>query len=273
MKGEPLRLLVLGAHPDDAEFHCGGLAARWCRLGRQVRMVSVTDGRCGHHQIPPEQLVAVRRREAGEAAGRIGAQWEVWDFPDGALQPTLDVRHRIIREIRSYRPDLVITHRPWDYHPDHRAVGQAVQDACYLVTVPHVLPEVPALRRDPVVACMVDLFTRPCPMSPDVIVDVEQEAEAILGMLACHQSQFFQWLPYNQGLEAEVPEDTDGRMAFLRTWYGRQMQRRVEHFRQALVEHFGSAQADRIKWIEVYEISQYGAPLDATRRKVLFPCE
>ncbi|HUG90842.1 MAG TPA: PIG-L family deacetylase, partial [Planctomycetaceae bacterium] len=154
------RLLVLGAHPDDAEFHAGGLVSIYRRLGRAVKIVSVTDGSSGHHERRPEELRVIRAAEAAASGAVIGAESAVWDFRDGSLQPTLQVRERIIAEIRAYRPDLVLTHRPNDYHPDHRAVGQAVQDASYMVTVPPVVPHVPALRRDPVVAYMSDLFTR-----------------------------------------------------------------------------------------------------------------
>ena len=136
-------------------------------------MISVTDGGAGHHRLPRDELVGLRRREAEEAAAVIGATAETWDFPDGALQPTLAVREAIIREIRVFQPDLVLTHRTCDYHPDHRAVGQAVQDASYMVTVPLVLPATPHLRRDPVVAYMVDLFTKPCRFEPHALLDIE----------------------------------------------------------------------------------------------------
>ena len=147
MLDAPLRLLIIGAHPDDAEFHAGGLATIYRRQGHTVKMISVTDGRSGHHRYQPAELAEVRRRESLAAAAVIGATCDIWSFPDGALQPTLEVRELVIREIRAFRPDLVLTHRPNDYHPDHRAVGQVVQDASYMVTVPLVAPDVPALCR------------------------------------------------------------------------------------------------------------------------------
>ena len=133
------RLLVLGAHPDDADVHAGGLIARHRKLGHEVKMVSVTDGAAGHHTIGAEELSALRREEAAAAGRVVGAAYEVWDFPDGHLVNTLDLRYRIIAEIRRFAPDLVLTHRTCDYHPDHRAVGEAVQDATFLVRVPKVV--------------------------------------------------------------------------------------------------------------------------------------
>ncbi|RPI87611.1 MAG: PIG-L family deacetylase, partial [Planctomycetaceae bacterium] len=198
MSNNPLRLLILGAHPDDAEYHAGGLAAIYRRAGHVVKLVSVTNGQSGHYAVSGPELTAIRRAEAARSAAVIGALAEVWDFPDGRLEPTLELRERIIREIRGFQPDLVLTHRTCDYHPDHRAVGLAVQDASYLVTVPPICSDVPVLRRDPVVACMNDLFTRPCALAPDVVIDVTCELATIVAMCACHESQFFDWLPFNQ---------------------------------------------------------------------------
>ena len=103
MAAEKLNLLVLGAHPDDAEFHAGGLILKYARAGHHVKIVSVTDGSAGHHEKDPQQLVHARREEADAVARRLGVQYDIWEFPDGRLQPTLEVRNRIIREIRQYR--------------------------------------------------------------------------------------------------------------------------------------------------------------------------
>src|SRR3954467_2045265 len=95
----PLRILVIGAHPDDADIKAGGTAARWCDLGQVVRMVSLTDGRAGHQTMRGPEL-ALRRRAEGEAAAAvIGATYEVLDIPDGGLDDRLENRHRIIRLI------------------------------------------------------------------------------------------------------------------------------------------------------------------------------
>lgn len=215
MAESPVRLLVLGAHPDDAEFHAGGLITHYRRLGHIVKIVSVTDGAAGHQRIPPAELTRIRRSEAADVGRQTGCEYEVWDFPDGELQPTLEVRRQIIREIRMFAPDLVLTHRTCDYHPDHRAVGLAVQDASYMVTVPHAVPEVPALRADPIVASMNDLFTKPCSLQPDVVLDIGPFLPEILRMLSCHASQVFDWLPYNLRVEDSLPTDFAGRMEWL----------------------------------------------------------
>jgi LmbE family N-acetylglucosaminyl deacetylase len=271
MSAAPPRVLVLGAHPDDAEFHAGGLAAFMRGAGHEVKFVSVTDGGAGHHMLQPAELRAARKREAAAAGRVIGVEYEVWENPDGALLPTLEVRAQMIAEIRRFQPELVLTHRPCDYHPDHRAVAQAVQDACYMVTVPLVVPEVPALRRDPVVAYMVDTFTRPVSLRPDVLVDVGEQLEAIVSMLACHVSQVFQWLPYNARQEETLPESDDERRVWLRNWFLSRVRSRADLFRAELVDLYGAEHGNRVEACEALEVSEYAAPLDEEKRSRLFP--
>ena len=271
MSSAPLRLLILGAHPDDAEYFAGGLATLYRRLGHTVKMVSLSNGAAGHHREFGPGL-ALRRREEAAAAGRvIGAEYITWDFPDGRLQPTLELREAVIREIRSFQPDLVLTHRTNDYHPDHRAVGQVVADASYMVTVPSVATDVPALRCDPVVAFMPDRFTKPTPLQPDVVVDVTACADAIIDMLACHRSQFYEWVTYNRRVENEFPTDETQRKEYLREWYLGMLTANTERYRAELVRVFGPERGRAIRYAEVFEISEYASPLDAAARKRLFP--
>ncbi|MEQ8787285.1 MAG: PIG-L deacetylase family protein [Pirellulaceae bacterium] len=269
MSDAPLKLLILGAHPDDAEYHAGGIAALYRQAGHTVKMVSVTDGGAGHHRRASEELVALRRLEAAAAGEVIGAEYVTWDFPDGALQPTLEVRRRIIREIRTYQPDLVLTHRTNDYHPDHRAVGQAVQDASYMVTVPLVEPDVPSLRRDPVVAYMPDLFTRPCPLRADVVLDIEPYFDAIVNMLACHRSQVFEFLPYNERIDDQVPSSAPEQLAWLRQWVRSHLAPRADRFDEALTAAYGE-RANSLTLIEVFEVSEYAGKFDDEARRRLF---
>jgi N-acetylglucosamine malate deacetylase 1 len=261
------RVLVLGAHPDDAEVYAGGLIVRHCNLGHVVRIVSVTDGRSGHFKVPPSRLVEIRRTEAARAGEVIGAEYHTWDFPDGSLLPDIATREAIIRQIRNFKPDLVLTHRPNDYHPDHRAVGQAVQDASYMVTVPHVCPDTVALRADPVVAYMCDTFTRPNILRADIVLNVEQEFETALRMAACHRSQFYEWLPYHDGKLDLVPNSEDGKLAMLRAWLREYVSRRHQHFSDAI----SSLKIAVENAIEVFEVSEYARTLDDEMKQRLFP--
>jgi LmbE family N-acetylglucosaminyl deacetylase len=271
MPDETNRLLILGAHPDDAEFACGGLASIYRKMGHAVKMISVTNGQSGHHEKSGQELVDIRRAEAAASGKVIDAPYEVWDFPDGYLQPTIEVRERIIKEIRTFKPDLVLTHRPNDYHPDHRAVGQAVQDASYMVTVPPVVPEVPFLRTDPIVGYLPDLFTKPTPLQPDVIVDITDAIGTITQMLGCHTSQVFEWLPFNEGKLDKVPKSDDDRSLWLRGWVQSNLELRTERFRSAIEAAYGQQDALGIAFIEVFEISEYAGNMDGAARRRLFP--
>jgi LmbE family N-acetylglucosaminyl deacetylase len=270
MPTKPLKLLIIGAHPDDAELTAGGLATRYRAAGHDVKMVSVTCGDAGHHLTSGPPLAARRRREAAASAAMIGAVSEVWEHPDARLMPTLELRWQIISEIRSFAPDLVLTHRTNDYHPDHRAVGQAVQDASYLVTVPTVVADVPILRRDPVIAFLPDRFTRPNMLRADVIFDITRQLDSIVDMLACHVSQMFEWLPFNQQIEDRVPADPEGRRTWLRGWVADYLRPRSERYRPELIARYGPERGAKIEFCEHFEISEYAAPLDTAARERLF---
>lgn len=258
------RVLVLGAHPDDAEFFAGGLLARHAAAGSTLRLVSVTNGQSGHHQMPSDLLVPRRREEAKRAGQVLQADYVTWDFPDGYLMPTLELRLAIIEEIRKFGPDLVLTHRPFDYHPDHRAVGQAVQDASYMVLVPKIAPDYPPPHTEPIVAYMVDLFTRPSPFRADITLDVSDCWKSVIDMLECHESQFYEWMPWIDRISDLVPKSPEDRRAWLEEWFHEKTQGRVARFWNS---HSGPVP----KLVEAYEISEYAGKMSPQRTSELFP--
>ena len=183
-------------------------------LGHVVRLVSLTNGQAGHHAMHGGRLARRRRPRLKPPLQSIGATYEVFDHPDGELDDRLEYRLEVIRLIRSFRPDLIITHRSTDYHPDHRFTGLLVQDASYLVTVPAICPDVPHLPSCPVILYFSDAFTKPCRFEPHVVVDIDDEFDRLVAMLHCHQSQFYEWLPYNAGYLDQVPQgETPGSLA------------------------------------------------------------
>src|SRR5438270_6556348 len=186
MTEQQLRILAIGAHPDDADIKTGGTSAQWCSLGHVVRLVSLTNGQAGHQTMYGPELARRRRTEAEAAAAVIGATYEVLDHPDGELDDRLEFRQQVIRLIRAFRPDLVLTHRPTDYHPDHRFAGLLVQDASYLLTVPAICADTPHLPRTPVILYFSDAFTKPCRFEPHVLVDIGGQFDRLVGMLHCH---------------------------------------------------------------------------------------
>jgi len=271
MSTQPLRVLLIGAHPDDADIKAGGTAAKWCSLGHVVRLVSLTNGQAGHQTMSGPQLASRRRAEAQAAGAAIGATYEVFDQPDGELDDRLEFRHQVIRLIRSVRPDLIITHRSTDYHPDHRFAGLLVQDASYLLTVPAICPDVPHLAFCPVILYFSDAFTKPCRFQPHVVVDIEDEFDRIVAMLHCHRSQFYEWLPYNAGYLDQVPREEWARVQWLAEHFRERIRPLADRYRDLIIQAYGPERGERVCLIEAFEVSEYGAPLNAEARARLFP--
>lgn len=271
MNAVTLRILVIGAHPDDCEFKAGGVAALYRAGGHDVRFVSVTNGESGHHRLYGAQLVDLRRAEAAAAGQVLGIRYDLLDFRDGFLEPTLEARSQIVTLIRQYNPDLVLTHRPYDYHPDHRATGQLVCDASYLVTVPPVVPDVPALREMPTIAYLSDEFQKPCPFSPSIVVDIEPVMESVVDMLDCHRSQFYDWLAYNHNYEQELPQEPSAQRAWLGDWFRSYVAPLADKYRALATAIYGEKHGRRMKYIEAFEPCEFGTPLTEANRQRLFP--
>ena len=267
----PPRILIIGAHPDDADIKAGGTAVKWCALGCVVRLVSLTNGQAGHQTQYGPDLVRRRKAEAQAAAAVIGASYAVLDCPDGELDDRLEYRHQAIRLIRTFRPDLVITHRANDYHPDHRFTALLVQDASYLLTVPGICPDVPQLAQSPVILYFSDAFTRPCRFEPHLVVDIDAEFDRLVDMLHCHESQFYEWLPSNAGYLDDVPLGAAERRRWLAERIARRLRPLAGRYRDLLVQTYGPERGPKIRYIEAFEVSEYGAPLDEAARTRLFP--
>lgn len=266
------RLLVIGAHPDDADLHAGGLAAAYSAADRSVCFVSLTNGNAGHHEMGGGALARRRTQEAQAAGDVIGIDYEVFDIHDGELRPTLANRRAVIRLIREFDPGLVLTHRPYDYHPDHRYTSQLVQDAAYMVTVPNICPQTPALERNPVIGYMHDDFERPLPFQPDVVYRIDEVAAEKLEMIHAHESQMYEWLPYNQRMDMDaIPDDPDARLEWLRDWQFASTIRIANEYRDRLRERYGQEAGDAVQYAEAVEISEYGASLTQEAAETLFP--
>jgi LmbE family N-acetylglucosaminyl deacetylase len=265
----PLHIIAFGAHPDDCDLGAGGIAAKYAMLGHKVKFVSLTNGDVGHQTEQPEELAKRRRAEAQEAGRRIGIEYEVLDNHDGKLLPTLEVREQVIREIRQWKADIVIAPRPNDYHPDHRYTGVLVQDASYMVIVPHLVPDVPALRRNPVFLYYSDRFTRPQPFRPDIVVSIDDVFDKKIDMLDAHVSQFYEWLPWTEGVLDQVPKDPAERKKWLAKWPSAVRPLQPE-WRKALEKRYG-AKAAGIQHAEAFEITEYGHQPSEEEIRTLFP--
>ena len=265
----PLRVIVIGAHPDDADLCAGGTASLWASMGHQVKFLSLTNGDAGHQSMGGGALAIRRRAEAKESARRLGiAEYEVLDNHDGELIPSLDVRLQVIRRIRQWQADIVIIPRPNDYHPDHRNTGLVVQDAAYMVIVPNVASDTPPLKKNPYFMYCQDRFQKPSPFEPQIAVNIDAVFERKIYALDAHVSQFYEWLPWTVHRLDEVPKDLLER----RKWLASIRQRPITpEIRASLVKWYGEELGNDIQTAEAFEVCEYGRQPDEKTIRSLFP--
>jgi LmbE family N-acetylglucosaminyl deacetylase len=260
----PLRIIVFGAHPDDAEFKAGGTAAKWAKLGHKVKLVSVTNGDIGHWQSAGGPLALRRAAEVQASAKILGVTSQVLDIHDGELLPTLEHRRTLTRLIREWQADVVISHRPWDYHPDHRYVGVLVQDAAFMVTVPFFCPDTPPLKRNPVFLFSSDAFQKPYAFRADVIVAAIHELESqVYEGGASGNPEFVHSVP--------PANDQSARRAWLKERWIERQGREAQRFRDALVQWYGPERGNAVQYAEAFELCEYGRRATTEELKQLFP--
>ncbi|HCO95084.1 MAG TPA: GlcNAc-PI de-N-acetylase [Phycisphaerales bacterium] len=268
-----LRIICFGAHPDDNEFKAGGVAAMWAAQGHHVKFVSTTNGDIGHWGMAGGPLAQVRTAEVERCAEIFGIETEVLDIHDGEIMPTLENRRTIVRLIREWRADIVMCHRPNDYHPDHRYTAILVQDAGYMVTVPFFCPNVPYLRRNPVFLFYQDRFQKPNPFAADIAVGIDAVIDKKLDAALALASQTLEG--GCNGNERLYPEnDPDKRKAReqeVRQRFDRRFASTANQFREQLNGWYGQERAGKIKYAEVFEICEYGRRPSKQEIRKLFP--
>lgn len=279
-----MKILMIGAHQDDNEFRCGGLAHKYVQMGYEVRFLSLCNGCGGHHILSPEETVKTRAAESATVATLLGLQYDVWDIDDCSLVADLPTRRRLIRYIREFSPDMIITHRPNDYHADHRAAGQLVQDASYLLIVPHECSDVPAMRKTPVIMYNEDSFKNP-DFKCDIVIDVDSEIDVKLKIADINVSQVYEWLPYTKG--ETVPEGKEERFEWLKGMditskttdeevlnatrgYSVRFAKTAARFRNELIMRYGEEKGSKVRYAEAFELCEYGGKLTDELYQKLF---
>ncbi|MBO5879477.1 MAG: PIG-L family deacetylase [Clostridia bacterium] len=286
-----LKVLMIGAHPDDNDICGGGLALKYASAGHSVRFLSVCNGCGGHHVQKPADIAARRYKETQEVAKLAGIEYDVWDIPDCEVIADLETRKKLICYIREYNPDIIFTHKTNDYHADHRNTALLVQDASYLLIVPNLCPEAAPMIEMPVIMYFRNRFKNP-PFVPDMIVDIDDVIDKKYLLWNCHTSQFYEWLPYTDGIIDRVPENAEERIEWLHSPRVSRdtpcaldellaMKTECEHseareavyaarYRDLLVSRYGE-RGKKVIFAEAYETSEYGTPLTEENAKVLFP--
>jgi LmbE family N-acetylglucosaminyl deacetylase len=259
-QNNPVRVIVFGAHPDDCDLETGGIAIKYVKMGHKVKFVSMTNGDAGHQSMGGGALAKRRMAEAQEAGRRFGVEYTVFDNHDGELMPTLENRLKVIREIRNWKADIVITHPPDDYHPDHRYTSLLVQDASFMVIVPNIAPDTPPLQKNPV-------FFYSNTTDPDIAIDIDNEADQKIYAASAHESQFFEWLPWLEGTLAEVPKGKEEQLKFMKVW----LTPPGEAVRECLKKWYNEPQASKILNAEAFRLADFSRKPDHEELLKLFP--
>jgi len=279
-----MKILAIGAHQDDNEFRVGGMARKWVKAGYEVRFLSMCNGCGGHHIMTPEETTARRAKESAAVAEYLGIRYDIWNIDDCTIMADLPTRMRLIRYIREFSPDLIIAHRPNDYHADHRASAQLVADASYILTVPHTCPDVPAMRQMPVIVYNEDRFKNP-EFEGTYVVNMDDEIDTKLHIAHLNESQVYEWLPYTRCETA--PEGEKERLLFLKgmeithntsdaeiiaakSGYAVRFAKTAARFRSRLIEKYGEEKGAKIRYAEAFELSEYGRQPDRELEDALF---
>lgn len=275
-KQAPLRIIAFGAHPDDAEFKVGGTAIKWVGQGHRVKVVSMTNGDLGHFVMSGGPLARRRTEEVHRAAKILGVTSQVVDIHDGELMPTLENRKLMSRLIREWQADIVLSHRPYDYNPDHRYVGVLAHDTAFMVSVPFFTPDTPATENNPVYLHYSDSFPKPYPFQPDIVVAIDDVFERKIDALDQLVSQVYETNYSPLGKERErairsVPKDPGARRAWLVEQHGRRYAAVANQYREALIRWYGPEKGKAVRYAEAFEICQYGRVPTEEEIKQLFP--
>jgi N-acetylglucosamine malate deacetylase 1 len=267
-----LRIICFGAHPDDCELKAGGVALLWAGQGHHVKFVSVTNGDVGHWRDAGGPLARRRKAEVEAAARILGITTEVLDIHDGELLPTLENRRTITRLIREWKADIVMSHRPNDYHPDHRYTGVLVQDSAFMVGVPNFCPDVKPLKANPVFLFYSDNFQKPNPFHADIAVALDQVIDKKLAALDTLVSQFYEGGALGSAsLIPTDPQKKAQRERDVRAAFAARSQAAARKYRDVLMEWYGKEKGAQVQHAEAFEICEYGRRPDKKEIARMFP--
>jgi LmbE family N-acetylglucosaminyl deacetylase len=267
----PLRIIAFGAHPDDAELKFAGTAALFAAQGHQVKLVALTNGDVGHFAQAGGPLAQRRKAEVEACHATLGVATAVLDIHDGELMADLETRKQVVNLIREWQADIVLSHRPWDYHPDHRAVGKLVEDAAVVVAAPFYTPYTPATPRNPIFLFYSDPFLKPYPFDPIIAIGFDDIAQKKWDCIAAMPSQFGDADSWQARTRPNIPADEAGRRAVLAEGVKQRSADVANQYRNLLVKLYGEPKGRAIKYAEAFELNQYGSPATVDELKKLFP--
>ncbi len=268
--GSP-RVIAFGAHPDDAELKAAGVASLWADEGASVKFVAMTNGDIGHFEMAGGPLAQRRRDEVQECAEIMGITTEVLNIHDGELMPTLENRRTVARLIREWQADIVMSHRRYDYHPDHRYTGELVEDAAVIVAAAFFDPYSPRVEQNPIILHYSDGFEKPYPFQPDLVVGIDDAIERKLDCIRAMPSQFADAGSWQAVYSIDAPDDPEERAEYILSRMEERFAAVADTYRDRLVELYGEERGNAIRYAEAFEICQYGRQPTIDELKALFP--
>jgi LmbE family N-acetylglucosaminyl deacetylase len=268
---QPLRIIAFGAHPDDAELKASGVAALWAAAGHKVKFVAMTNGDVGHFGTAGGPLARRRAAEVAECARILGIETEVMDIHDGELTPSLENRKTMARLIRTWQADIVMGHRPYDYHPDHRYTGVLMDDSAVVVVAPFFVPDTPPTRRNPVFLYYSDGFQDPKPFTPSIVVGIDDVAEKKWACVSAMPSQFGDEDSWQGRTLPNVPRGDRERAAYLLDIVKKRNMAIADQYRDRLVSLYGAERGKKVQYAEAFQLGQYGRQPSLEDLTRLFP--
>ena len=268
-----LNIIAFGAHPDDAELKAGGVAALWAANGHKVKFVAMTNGDIGHFSQAGGPLAQRRKEEVAECARILGIETEVLDIHDGELMPSLENRRTVARLIRNWQADIVIGHRPYDYHPDHRYTGVLLNDAAVVVAAPFFVPDTPPTAGQP----DLHALTRTSSTIPSrssrtsswtSMRSADKKWACVVGDAVAVRR------PAIRGPDAtasNVPGGDAERAGAHPEDQCRWSSGVANQYRATLIELYGQERGSKVKYAEAFALNQYGRQVPVTELKKMFP--
>lgn len=267
----PLRIIAFGAHPDDAELKAAGVAALWAAQGHKVKFVAMTNGDIGHFSQAGGPLAQRRYAEIQECARILGITTDMLDIHDGELEPTLEYRRMVARKIRDWQADIVMGHRPYDYHPDHRYTGVLMDDAAVVVVAPFFVPDTKPTPRNPLFFYYSDGFEQPTKFVPTIVVDIDAVADKKWQCVSAMPSQFGDADSWQGRTRPDVPKSDAERPAYLLKLAQERTAAVANQYRDRLVALYGEERGRKVKYAEAFQLGQYGRQASVDELKGLFP--
>ena len=271
MQGQPLRIIAFGAHPDDAELKASGVAAQWAARGHKVKFVAMTNGDVGHFETAGGPLARRRKAEVAECARILGIETDVMDVHDGELVPSLENRKAMSRLIRQWQADIVMGHRPYDYHPDHRYTGVLMDDSAVVVVAPFFVPDTPPTPRNPVFMYYSDGFQDPKPFTPSMVVGIDDVADKKWACVSAMPSQFGDADSWQGRTLANVPKGDRERATYLLDIVKKRNMAVADQYRDRLVALYGQERGKKVQYAEAFQLGQYGRQASPDELKGMFP--